>query len=294
MALPSLSRLPVPTAGSGPSKAAAEELVRNEEGPWQEIKAALDTRELTFSVGTTFNGINLFMVQMIVSHTYDEETATPEMRSLVAAVQTSVLLPTIDAHTRDAFEDTIRWCTNHIMFPNGEPQNVASDASLFFEGVPRLVGNSLEFRLAKKAMKWFTTIEETRVLDVFMKSLAARVGDQLRTQFNLSYVVQQRISQSAEMRYLQQQMDDMQRYGHSIESMPTLEKFRAASVAAPKAASYALFSVHPFSRVAQTNRPIQDADGANLFNSAFVGFQLRFRPLAMLRGVSKAGREVAQ
>lgn len=283
MTLPNLSRLFAPTAGMRESsRAVAEELVRNEQGPWSEIKAALDTRELTFNVNITAVD-NWFTILMHHSNAYNAETATSEMRRLVEAVQTTAVLPRLATDAADAFEDMTRWCRDHITFPEGEQP---ADVTDLFNQNPRLETDILMFKLTEEAMKWFTTFKETRVLNFFVMSLAARIAHNLRITYNLSYVVQTRISEPAELRYLQQQVADVQK-DRAIDLMPTQEEFRVASTAAPDAASYARFSVHPFSRVAKT-RPVL------LCNGTFVGFKLRFRPLAMVRGVSKAGREVGQ
>jgi hypothetical protein len=295
MALPNLSRLSVSTAGSAASRA----LVFEDGGPWSEIKAALNTRELTFNVRIKQDK-SFFTIRVYhwLFAPYDEETATPEMSDLVANVRTPAIFPTLAVDARAAFfDDTTPWCMAHSTFPTGD-QPVAPDENGFFANSLSPLDNSaddLVFGLSPKVMKWFGRLDEKGVdgLAFFIKSLAARIAHRLHKQYALSYVVKRGISRSADMTYELKRKDEARFKGKSIDSIPTLEQYQDASVAAPDGASYVRFPMHPFSRIA----PVVDINLDDVsFASArhLLQFQLRFVPLAKVRQVSKDARAVGQ
>lgn len=274
--------------GTGPSKAAAEALVLDSEGPWSRIKQELKASDLTFNIGV-YSYNEEFSVS-INPHRFDKTTATPAVRAIVADLQADKYVSTLEAHARAAFVDMTRWCTDHVTFPAGR-QPVRKIATLpnFFTTPPHrdmIACLGVTFFLSEKAMEWFTKTKEKRLLYFFMTSLAARVGHQLRAQFDLSFVVQKRQSGPVETNWCRQQRVDAAARGTPIESMMALDDFRKASRAAPNAALYAQFSTHPFSRIAFSGTLPKD--------TPFVGCQLCFCHLAMVRAVSKAGCTVGQ
>ena len=274
--------------GAAPSKsgAALDALVHGGEGPWDDIKQELRRSEVTFNLALLAKKDVFYLKIFPQDSTFDAATATPAMIALEAAVRVDACLSTLDEHARAAFVDMTRWCTDHITFP-GKRRPVRKIAAPFKEGPHRHATQpAIGFSLSAKAMQWMEMaagVDAERVRTFFMLSLAARLAQHLRTTFDLAYVMRPATTFQAEL-CLHTRNHDAVKRGETGRSMPSVQAFRDASTAAPDAARYAQFPLHPFARVA-FKKPILAPNTVDL-----VGCRLRWRHLAMLRGVSKAAR----